>query len=90
MNNIVFIYCKADPYILMCPEKKYNRLTYSEYFLLYEEKVVCIGQRSKHVLRSEIWKYLFVKEGWVVPPTIYLVNKVSKANMEKCNRHMVT
>ena len=50
--------------------------------LLYVDDALCNSKRDEHVLRSEIVKCFYVREVSVIPPTIYLVNKVSKITME--------
>ena len=54
---------------------------YWEYVLLYVDDALCISERAEHVLKGEIGKYFYVKEGSVGPPTIYLGNKVSKVTL---------
>ena len=52
------------------------------YALLYVDDEICIIQRDKHVLRSEIGKYFHAKKGSVGPPTIYLGNSFYKLTMD--------
>ena len=66
----------------MGPGNNDNALTYCDYVILYVDGALCIIQRCKHVLWSEIVNYFYVEEGSVVPPKIYLGNKVSKVIME--------
>ena len=51
--------------------------------MLYMNDAKCINQIAKHILRSEIGKYLYVKKGSGGPPTIYLRNEVSKVSLKK-------
>jgi len=55
---------------------------YWEYVLLYMDDALCISENAEHILRKEIGKYFYVKEGSVGPTSIYLGNKVSKVTLE--------
>ena len=81
MQHLGFTSCKADGDIWMRPAQKENRLDYWEYVLLYVDDALCISERGEDVLRKEIGKYFFIKEGSVGPPNLYLGNKMSKVTL---------
>lgn len=82
MEHLGFNSCKADPDIWMRPAQKDDGTEYYEYVLLYVDDALCISERAEHILKNEIGKYFYIKEGSVGPPDIYLGNKVSKVTLE--------
>jgi len=81
MTHLGFHSCKADPDIWMRAAQKDDGSTYWEYVLLYVDDALCIRMNAENILRKEIGKYFYVKEGSVGPPSIYLGNKVSKVTL---------
>ena len=82
MTHLGFHSCKADPDIWMRAAQKDDGSTYWEYVLLYVDDALCISMNAENILRKEIGKYFYVKEGSVGPPSIYLGNKVSKVTLD--------
>ena len=71
MTHLGFHSCKADPDIWMRAAQKDDGSTYWEYVLLYVDDALCISMNAENILRKEIGKYFYVKEGSVGPPSIY-------------------
>ena len=82
MAHIGFNSCKADPDIWMRPAMKDDGTAYYEYVLLYVDDALCCSMNPEHVLKNEIGRYFYIKEGSVGPPSIYLGNKVSKVTLD--------
>ena len=75
MEHMNFISCKADPDVWVQEAvKETDGTPYLEYVLLYVDGAVCISMGPKYVLEKEIVKYLTLKKGSLVTPTIYLGN----------------
>ena len=66
----------------MRPAKKDDGIPYYEYVLLYVDDALCCSMNAKHVLKNEISRYFYIKEGSVGPPSIYLGNKMSNVTLE--------
>ena len=82
MSHLGFTSCKADPDIWMREAEKDDGTPYWEYVLLYVDDALCVSTRGQEVLKGEIGKYFYIKDGSVGPPDIYLGNKVSKVTLQ--------
>ena len=50
--------------------------------LLYVDDVLYILKRYEHALCNGIGKYLYIKYGSILSPTIYMEDKLSKVTLE--------
>ena len=82
MEHLGFQSCKADPDVWMREAQNDNGSFYWECVLLYVYDALCVSHRAEHIIKEEIGKCFYVKEGSVGPPKIYLGNKVSQVTLE--------
>ena len=82
MQHLHFESCKADLDLWMRKAQKDDDTPYWEKVLLYINDALCISTNPKNVLKHEIGKYYFIKEGSAGSPQLYLGNKVSKVTQE--------
>ena len=82
MSHLGFTSCKADPDIWMREAIKDDGTPYWEYVLLYVDDALCCSMQPDNVLKREIGRYFFIKEGSVGPPRLYLGNKMSLVTLE--------
>jgi hypothetical protein len=87
MRHLDFVSCPADPDVWMRPALRSDGTEYYKYILLYTDDALCISENAESVLRTQLGRYLPLKDKSVGPPKVYLgghVRKVQLANGVEC------
>ena len=82
MSSLGFVPRLADPDVWMREGQKADGTSYWEYVLFYIDNSLVISNNARHVLENKIGKYFTMKQGYFVPPHVYLGENIQNITLE--------